>query len=272
MDNYLIDANLEKYSSNLSLYRQLNNLELALLAKRDPSILPIVVKSFKDTYTAPSESEMDNKFDTVLARNALHKDNSMPVEAESYMMDISEPHIAICPPAPPSAVEGIPVVTERGEALDSLQPASLFGGAATRSKYLGKSLYGSVLILFSIATEFKAAFARSAPGFGSAAAQPVEEEETDGAPSSEEEEEGPVDDEEMEKRQQEMREALKKRPKPKKPYEFVKPTAEYKEMGYYDTMSCYEPVSGFLLDFLASESGTTVLSGVRKMIVCLTCS
>lgn len=106
MDDYLIDENLQKYSSNLHLYRKLDNLELALLAKRDPKILPVVKKSFKDIYSAPSESEVDNKFDTVLARKALRKEESAHYNvARNNVVPFSNiaPQIAVCPPAPSAA-------------------------------------------------------------------------------------------------------------------------------------------------------------------------
>ncbi|CAO3597469.1 unnamed protein product [Absidia cylindrospora] len=81
MDDYLIDADLTKYATDLYLFHQLNVAEKALLAKRVPQILPMVLQLFKDNHQ-PSLS--DQPFDTVLAGNVL----AVPVtETESVSED-----------------------------------------------------------------------------------------------------------------------------------------------------------------------------------------
>ncbi|ORZ25651.1 hypothetical protein BCR42DRAFT_485784 [Absidia repens] len=82
MDDYLIDADLTKYATDLYLFHQLNVAEKALLAKRVPQILPMVLRLFKDNHQ-PSLS--DQPFDTVLAGNVL----AIPVP-ETELEPVSE--------------------------------------------------------------------------------------------------------------------------------------------------------------------------------------
>jgi hypothetical protein len=95
MDDYLMDADLTKYSENLHLFQQLTTPEKALLARCVPSALPVVLRLFKANYK-PSLS--DQPFDTVLAGSLLTAPSMDTVTLECASPGYS--------PSSPSAVGG----------------------------------------------------------------------------------------------------------------------------------------------------------------------
>jgi hypothetical protein len=95
MDDFLVDADLTKYSENLHLFQQLTTPEKALLARRVPSALPVVLRLFKANYK-PNLS--DQPFDTVLAGSLLTAPSMDAVTLECASPGYS--------PSSPSAVAG----------------------------------------------------------------------------------------------------------------------------------------------------------------------
>lgn len=72
MDLYLADEDLSVYITDLYMYQKLTTIERALLAKRVPEMLPVILQAFKDEYEPPSEKKVDSRFDTVLGASALN--------------------------------------------------------------------------------------------------------------------------------------------------------------------------------------------------------
>lgn len=77
MDLYLADEDLSVYTTDLYMYQKLTTIERALLAKRVPEMLPVILQAFKDEYEPPSEKKVDSRFDTVLGASALNIENEV---------------------------------------------------------------------------------------------------------------------------------------------------------------------------------------------------
>lgn len=101
MDDYLVDANLAKYFENLHLFQQLTTPEKALLARRVPSALPVVLRLFKESYK-PSLS--DQPFDTVLAGSLLTAPTMDAVTVECASLGYSPSGPSVFGGAAPHAV------------------------------------------------------------------------------------------------------------------------------------------------------------------------
>lgn len=84
MDLYLADEDLSVYTTDLYMYQKLTTIERALLAKRVPEMLPVILQAFKDEYVPPSEKKVDSRFDTVLGASALNIENEVHHEFQQF--------------------------------------------------------------------------------------------------------------------------------------------------------------------------------------------
>ncbi|CAO3614855.1 unnamed protein product [Cunninghamella blakesleeana] len=259
MDDYLIDADLTKYSNNLYSYKKLSTVEKALLAKRVPDILPVVLQSFKDTFEPPLS---DQPFDTVLAGNSL---NLPPPPSPTGRLP---------PPPPPSAPADMPFGFQQQQQQQQQQ-------VSNRSMFLSSNApaaYGMSFGAFSSSNNSApiTAAAAAAPsarmksrsiGFGSANNDSVTKElevvermemdvvqdEEDGDEDDGDDQNDGANDNELEKIQSELRQRAIKLGMKRKYYEYIESTSEWTEKSYYGNSANSIKVKQFWIDYLENE-------------------
>ncbi|KAI9304785.1 hypothetical protein BJ944DRAFT_240240 [Cunninghamella echinulata] len=255
MDDYLIDAELTKYANNLYAYQLLSTAEKALLAKRVPDILPVVLRHFKDTFEPPLS---DEPFDTVLAGNTLN----------------------LPPPSPEKSRKKLDELVSRAESLSATsmqyarfaKPASSFGGA--NNSLFGSSApppppppgaasgrfgFGSTAVTMQSQPIIKT----SAFSYGANVESNMEESfeiiETEVEDMDEEEGNGDDDDEESDDDmgfglfESDLREQAIKLRQKQKAYEYIEPTSQWIEKNYYGQKHNHIKVNQFWIDYLENN-------------------
>ncbi|KAG0171387.1 hypothetical protein DFQ28_001072 [Apophysomyces sp. BC1034] len=232
MDQYLSDEDLHTYAESLSLFQNLNAAEKVLLAKRLPEILPAVRASFLNDYQEASDLGADASFDAVLAGSKLASSAAGYAGYSSYS--------GLAPPAP-------------------------FPGARRYRSTARKTNVRSAPVMGMMAS--------SARMQSMVAESNITSHELDDEDDEDEEDEEDYDMENMEideideTDEEGEEESLRERTKQiqvKVPYQFVKPTSEWVEKGYYfDTVdkSNLVNVNQFWIDYLESEKHANFLSG-----------
>ncbi|CAO3598460.1 unnamed protein product [Absidia cylindrospora] len=280
MDDYLIDADLTHYANDLYLFQQLNVAEKALLAKRIPQALPVVLQIFKDNY---SRNLSDQPFDTVLAGNSL----AIPVPEHSTGFGLTS-HL---PRPPPPA----PVPRQVSGAFGAGQSSGTFGSGNAPGTIGSSQSYGG----FGSGPQPQPALqSMSTTGFGSAAPQATKslfgapvppgappptvvfgsaavvqstavtpspsvdarnKVDTKGTGTDNEENAFYDEDDSIDNDVNEvdtviaLRDQAAKRLQSQQPYEYMGRTSEWEEQEYYDTAPGLINVNQFWIDYLENE-------------------
>ncbi|CAO3639136.1 unnamed protein product [Cunninghamella echinulata] len=257
MDDYLIDAELTKYANNLHSYQLLSTAEKALLAKRVPDILPVVLRHFKDTFEPPLS---DEPFDTVLAGNALNLPPSSPTYTTNQASGFSYSADSVSSQALPISLAARSAPRFRGA------NNSLFGSAAPPPPPPGAAGGGFRFGSAAVTTQSQSAFKRSA--FGGNVESNMEESFElieDGAENMEEEieEEEDNDDDDNDEEsdndigfalyESDLREQAIKLRQKQKAYEYIEPTSQWTEKNYYDQNNNHIKVNQFWIDYLENN-------------------
>ncbi|KAI8086266.1 uncharacterized protein BX664DRAFT_298784 [Halteromyces radiatus] len=250
MDDYLIDADLTKYIDSLSLFQNLNVVEKALLAKRLPQALPVVLQFFKNNYE-PSLS--DQPFDTVLAGNALAVPLPVQTEAVSYSAHSIETATYLSRPIAPS-----------GASRTAAAPMSSFGQAPLSNRANTR--------LFST---------KCMDEFASSSSQDdvdVSLEIDDDIPTNENSE-GHEDEDDDDIDMIALREKAARQRQTRKTYEYMESTSEWKEQEYYGQDAHLIKANQFWIDYLENNldlfvSGNVIYatSNITEMIFALAIS
>ncbi|KAI7875308.1 hypothetical protein K492DRAFT_211014 [Lichtheimia hyalospora FSU 10163] len=224
MDLYLVDEDLSAYTTDLYMYQKLTTIEKALLAKRVPEMVPVVVQAFKDAYEPPSETTVDRRFDTILGGSVLDAASM----AQTMMMEC-----AYAAPPPPAATAYLGRATGRA------------AGFALKSAMRHRKI-----------SEVESEEEESDDDMGFAMFDGEDDESFDNLAGAgdENDENDKNDEDDMFMEEEALRELLKKRTT-KVPYTFAKATREWCEKGYYNDDIPFVPVNQFWIDYLEHASG-----------------
>ncbi|KAI8343507.1 hypothetical protein BC941DRAFT_95479 [Chlamydoabsidia padenii] len=223
MDYYLIDADLTKYANSLHLFQQLTVPEKALLARRVPSVLPVVLESFKANHE-PSLS--DQPFDTVLAGSLL---NAPVMKSMDFVQ-------ACAAPAPSSS--GI---------VGRMHSEVSFGSASGIQRHAKRAFAPMAMANFSH-DNVSDSMDIDDNAESSEDDQGVQEDYDFGDDTYSDQNDDDDDDSLMV-----LREQSAKRRRLQKPYNYMEPTSEWAEKEYYSDKSELIKVNKFWIDYLENK-------------------
>lgn len=141
MDLYLADEDLSAYATDLYKYQKLTTIEKALLAKRVPEMVPVIVQAFKDEYKPPSETTLDRRFDAILGASVLN--------VEQFQQSLMMKQARAAPAAPAGGLFG----AAYSAASPGVARCLTSVGSARRHRISRKCTRIMILVSFSLMKE-----------------------------------------------------------------------------------------------------------------------